>query len=246
MKPFLLFLFVFVGTFQCLSAQEYPFVSKEYRMLQQEDFDSSSLIIKPGILLFNERGDTLPMSQLSLMTNNAYRPRFFVNATNDIKAIVFENKNENPILVEKSLNDSEFIINTKAPDFIAFDMDGNSIKLSELQGKVVVLNFWFIKCGPCVQEMPELNALKKQFNTKDVVFLAITFDKKENVQTFLETKPFAYTIAPNASDVVQLNRVRSFPTNVVLDKNGMVVFQETGYRTNIKESLSTIITKFLE
>lgn len=246
MRPILFLLLLFVNSTPFLFAQDYAFVPQEYRMLQQEDLDKLSMVIKPGILLFNEYGDTLPMSQLSLMTNNAYRPRFYVNTNNAIKAIVFERKNDNPILIEKSLNESAFKLNEKAPDFIAFNMDGQSIKLSELQGKVVVLNFWFIKCGPCVQEMPELNTLKKQFYNEDVVFLAITFDTKENIQTFLKTHDFNYTILPKSSDVIQVNKVRSFPTNVVLDKNGIVVFQETGYRTNIKESISAIITKSLD
>ena len=226
-------------------AQNYTFVPQEYRMLQQEDFEKISMVIKPGILLFNEAGEALPMSQIALMTNEAYRPRFFVNANNDIKAIVFENKSNNPILVEKSLNENAFKVNEKAPDFIGFDMNGNSIKLSELQGKVVVLNFWFIKCAPCVKEIPELNNLKSQFKNKDVVFLAITFDSKNNVNTFLNTHSFNYTLIASASNVIQINGIRSFPTNVVLDKNGIVVFQETGYRMNIKETLAAAIKKSL-
>jgi len=241
-----LFFFIIFGIFSLPGlSQSYDFVPQEYRMLQQEDFEKMSMVIKPGIMLFNEHGETLPMSQIALMTNDAYRPRFFVNADNDIKAIVFENKNNNPILVEKSLNDNAFVVNEKAPDFIAFDMDGNSIKLSELQGKVVVLNFWFIKCAPCVKEMPELNTLKSEFKNKDVVFLAITFDSKENVSNFLGKHVFSYKLLPNASNVIQINNVRSFPTNVVLDKKGVVVFQETGYRTNIKETLAAAIKKSL-
>lgn len=103
-------------------SQSYSFIPNEYRMLSAEEMDKVQIVIKPGIALYNAKGDKLPMSQLSLMTNNAYRPRFFVDANYDIKAIVFENKAENPIIIQKTtLEKTAFTVGEKALDFIAKD-----------------------------------------------------------------------------------------------------------------------------
>jgi peroxiredoxin len=232
--------------FSALS-QNYAFIPNDYRMLNEEEMEKIQIVIKPGISLYNDTGEKLPMSQLSLMTNQEYRPRFFVNANYDIKAIVFENKQSNPIIVKRnSIESTAFVTGEKALDFITQDQNGNSIKLSELRGNVVVLNFWFVKCGPCIAEMPALNNLKEQFKNQKVTFLAITFDKLEMVNQLLETKLFNYQIISDASHVIQMYGVQSFPTNIVIDKNGYVELKETGFRTNIREVLAASISKSLQ
>lgn len=243
---FLLIVFTFLSI-QSTIAQNYSFIPDHYRMLSAEEMSKVQIVIKPGINLYNAKGEKLPMSQLSLMTNSEYHPRFFVNANTDIKAIVFEKKGDNPVIIERTtLEETAFTKGKKALDFIAQDADGNSIKLSELRGSVVVLNFWFIKCGPCVAEMPALNAMKEQYKNENVKFLAITFDKQEMIDQFLERKDFNYDMIPDASHVIQMYGVQSFPTNIVIDKNGFVALKETGFRTNIREVLSASINKSLK
>ena len=242
---FLLIIFIFLS-FQSSRAQNYSFIPDHYRMLSAEEMSKAQIVIKPGINLYNAKGEKLPMSKLSLMTNSDYYPRFFVDVNTDIKAIVFENKGDNPIVIERTtLEKTAFTKGERALDFIAQDADGNSIKLSELRGNVVVLNFWFIKCGPCVAEMPALNAIKEQYKNENVKFLAITFDKQEMVDQFLEKKDFNYNMIPDASHVIQMYGVQSFPTNIVIDKKGYVTLKETGFRTNIKEALTESIEKSL-
>ena len=54
--------------------------------------------------------------------------------------------------------------------FAAVDMNGNSYSLGILKGKVVVINFWFVECKPCVIEMPELNEIVEKYKSEEVVF----------------------------------------------------------------------------
>lgn len=243
---FLLIAFTFLSI-QSTIAQNYSFIPDHYRLLSSDEMSKIQIVIKPGITLYNTKGEKLPMSQLSLMTNSEYYPQFFVDANTDIKAIVFNNKSETNTIIERStLEETAFTKGKRALDFIAQDSDGNSIKLSELRGNVVVLNFWFIKCGPCVAEMPALNAMKEQYKDQDVKFLAITFDKQEMIEQFLERKDFNYDMIPDASHVIQMYGVQSFPTNIIIDKNGYVALKETGFRTNIQEVLSASINKSLK
>ena len=132
-----------------------------------------------------------------------------------------------------------------AMDFHVRDMEGGDIKLSDLNGKVVVLNFWFIKCAPCVMEMPDLNEVVSKYDPEEVVFVGITFDKRELVQQFLDSKDFDYVIAPDAYDTISRYGVQSFPTNMVIDQKGQIILKEIGYRTNMKEVLTSAINQLL-
>lgn len=106
-----------------------------------------------------------------------------------------------------------------SPDFDLVDMQGKHYKLADLKNKTVVLNFWFKNCMPCVGEMPGLNEIVKTH--KNVVFIAITPDKKADVETFLLKHRFNYHIIPGASKVINQFKVAAFPTHYVI-KKGML------------------------
>ena len=207
--------------------------------------ETTQIIITPNVLLFTERGEILPQSQMELMANPDYTPLFYANSKGKIKSVVFKKRRANPVLIEKNPK-TDSGTDEKALDFIVKDLDGNSIKLSELRGKVVVLNFWFTKCGPCVQEMSSLNDLTEEFKDKNVEFLAITFNKKDLVEQFLEEHTFNYKIATNANDVITMYGIESYPTSIVINQKGEIVLKDTGYRMNIKSVLSNSIKSLLQ
>ncbi|WP_428327478.1 TlpA family protein disulfide reductase [Mucilaginibacter sp.] len=110
------------------------------------------------------------------------------------------------------------------------DMDGAIIKPEDLQGKVVVINFWFIACPRCRYEMPELNRLVNAYqNNKDVVFIAISLDKMQNIERFLKVSPFNYRIIGNAMPLFAYYKVSECPVSLVIDKAGIIRFNSVGY-----------------
>lgn len=111
-----------------------------------------------------------------------------------------------------------------APSFSLKDMSGKTWKSDELKGKVVVLNFWFTSCPPCIAEMPELNKLVESNQSKEVVFLAFTYNDPGQVKTFLEKHTFNYTILPLSGEVDKSYSVSSWPTSFVIGKDGKVLF----------------------
>ena len=238
---------LFVCLFLCVSilqAQEYAFIPKEQHLLTDEEVKTMELVITPDVLLFNERGKLLPMSQVQLMTNSDYKPLFFVDNDNKLKSVVFKRLKAINNTIAKN-PEANFTKGEKAYDFIATDLDGNTFKLSDLKGQVVILNFWFTNCGPCIQEMPELNNLADNFKNKKVKFLAVTFNKKEIVEQFLKTKDFNFTLIPNANNIISLYGVNTYPTTIVINKKGEIVTKEVGYRTNIKSVLTKAINAAL-
>lgn len=125
------------------------------------------------------------------------------------------------------------------------DMDGSQMQLTDFQGKVVLINFWFINCPPCRMEMPDLNELKAEYAGKDVEFIAITFDEKTKVAEFLGKTEFDFQIFPDARQAIEMYSIMGFPTSVILNKEGKVVDSKMGGSMNIKEELKVFIEEAL-
>ena len=117
--------------------------------------------------------------------------------------------------------------------FEAKDIRGVSWNLSEAKGKIVVLNFWFINCGPCRKEMPELNELVASFTGNEaVLFISIALDKAEELEVFLAKSPFSYAVIPDGRGIAASYGIRSYPTNVVIGPDGKVAFHTSGWATH--------------
>lgn len=117
----------------------------------------------------------------------------------------------------------------KAADFAMTDINGNPITSENTKNKVVVLNFWFIACKPCINEIPELNEVYEKFkDNKNVVFASITFDKKEKVERFLKKKPIRYPVVSDNRETIGAYGVQGYPTNIVIGKDGTFVDHITG------------------
>ncbi len=133
-----------------------------------------------------------------------------------------------------------------APDFEVLTLEGKTLELSGLRGKVVVLNFWFIGCAPCRVEMPGLNTLTEDFKDKDVVFIAFALDAAEALKGFLEEKRFDYQIVAEASKIANLYGVKAYPTHIIINQNGQIEFMLTGGSPNRHEQLRPLIQNLLK
>jgi peroxiredoxin len=120
-----------------------------------------------------------------------------------------------------------------APVFSLTSVEGEKFDLSALRGKVVVLNFWFTGCAPCVAEFSELNGLVKKFKSKGVVFLAPTLDNEATLRPFLKEHKFKYHVVPNAGGLIVMTYTDGsgnvvFPTHIVIDREGKIDTRVTG------------------
>lgn len=126
--------------------------------------------------------------------------------------------------VEIRLNRNKFEGNA-APVFSVRTIDGKTLDQTTLKGKVLVLNFWFIGCPGCMEEIPKLNDLAAKFAGKnDVIFLALSLDPAPSVIEFVKKVPFIYTHGGDARDTANLLGVKSFPRNIVIGRDGKIVY----------------------
>jgi peroxiredoxin len=123
---------------------------------------------------------------------------------------------------------------TPAPAFPLTDIYGQAVSSADLCGKVVVLNFWYIKCGYCQLEMPKLKRIAAAYQTNpNVVFLSFATDQPEQLRQFIAQKgDFGFRILPLPRELGQQFDVRAYPTMAVLDKAGNYVYDKVGYTDN--------------
>lgn len=112
-----------------------------------------------------------------------------------------------------------------AYDFTMKDAKGNIKKLSDFKGKVIYIDFWATWCGPCIQEAPHFEALSKEFNNKDIVFLQVSTDKNSNtwkqyIKSHGKTLPQYNSVDPILKDKWAIFFIPRF---VIIDKNFNIV-----------------------
>ena len=121
--------------------------------------------------------------------------------------------------------------------------------LSELQGKVVYVDFWAPWCLPCLRSLPEINGLYEKYRDQGFEVLALTIDAPvsdaEEFLADLET-PLAYTLlADETSDVMYDYGVRGMPTSFLIDRDGNIQMIHEGYRDGDIEVIDNAIQTLL-
>lgn len=121
-------------------------------------------------------------------------------------------------------------LGTDFPDFDVLDLNGNRLTKQDLKGKVIALNFWFVGCGPCEMERPELNALAQLYESNEnVVFISFAKNNEEQLRTFLADHPFKFKPVPTDKDEIKTKfEVDSYPVTVIIDKEGKYSFYGNG------------------
>lgn len=138
------------------------------------------------------------------------------------------------------------LIDKPLSSFVLTDINGGKWNSAELKGKVVVINFWFTACKPCIMEMPHLNKLVAENKDKPVVFIAPAPEEEAQVKKFLRKYNFSYNVIPASLDYISSMGVENFPTHIIIDKEGIVRQLFIGYADDIKEKLQAEINKLLK
>ncbi len=120
----------------------------------------------------------------------------------------------------------------KAPDFETTDLAGNTHRLSDYRGQVVIVNFWATWCPPCRAEMPSMQRAWEELRAEGVVLLAVNMgEKREAVAEFLENNLIDFPLLLDGEMVVSSGwPVQGLPTTYVVDPQGRAVYAATGMR----------------
>lgn len=119
----------------------------------------------------------------------------------------------------------EDLVGKDLPNFKGLTINKKFFSKNDLKDQVVVINFWFEKCPPCLAEMPELNKLAKEYAGKNIRFIGITHDSPTMAKRFQKRNGYQYEIVSLTMDEIRkLNINHGFPSNILVGKDGKIVY----------------------
>jgi peroxiredoxin len=119
-----------------------------------------------------------------------------------------------------------------APDFALPAREGGDVRLSELKGQVVMINFWATWCGPCRQEMPLLQQLQAKYEPLGFTLLGVNVENDSAAaQAWLQGMPVSFPILfDRKNEVAERFGVEGMPSTVFVDRAGNVRYVHRGYK----------------
>ena len=134
-----------------------------------------------------------------------------------------------------------------APNFTLKSMSGKNLKLSEMAGNVVLINFWASWCGPCREEMPLLNALHKKYAPLGFTVLGVNVEEQvDGARGFLSNVPVDFPILlDNTNKVSKQYKVIAMPTTVVVDRDGNMRYLHEGYKPGDEKKYRQMVKKLV-
>jgi len=141
------------------------------------------------------------------------------------------------VLLSGFLISSNAMASNLAPDFTLKSKDGENVRLSDLRGQVVLLNFWASWCGPCRQEMPILDSMHNKYKSLGFTVLGVNLDAKSNKAIkYLKDTPVTFPVLYDPKgDVSGEYGVQIMPSTVIIDKDGNVRYLHEGYKTGYED-----------
>jgi peroxiredoxin len=120
------------------------------------------------------------------------------------------------------------------------DLDGNTVRVSDLRGKIVLLNFWTTWCFDCKAEMPSMEKLFQRFKGQDFAMVAVNLrEPSQRVHDFYETYKLSFTVLLDATGQSGIRYgIRSIPTTFILNQEGGLIGKVLGPRDwNSKQAI---------
>lgn len=134
----------------------------------------------------------------------------------------------------------------RVPDF-TFTTDRGPLKLQDLRGKIVYLDYWASWCGPCRQTFPFMNELQARYRDKDFVVIAVSIDHDPAAaRRFLAQYPANFIIAYDPEgETAKTLRVKGMPTSFLIDQRGEIVATHVGFNEAAKGKIEREIKSLL-
>jgi thiol-disulfide isomerase/thioredoxin len=168
------------------------------------------------------------------------------------KAIQLLGRNDEAAVIERESNTflpdklRKMFVNEPVSDLQLESIEGRHLKLSDLKGKVVLIDFWATWCGPCVQEMPALKKLHQKYKEKGLEIVAVSIDDDSSkVRPFATENKLNFLVVHSPALGEQL-RATPIPTTLFIDKRGNLRYRKTGFEEGDEREIEIVIMELLK
>ena len=131
---------------------------------------------------------------------------------------------------------------------IGIDFEGKKISLSDLRGKVVLIDFWATWCGPCKESIPVIEAVYQKFRAQGLEVLGVSMDNSADViPPFAKSMGMSYPVGiPEPHEAVADFKFDGIPALALVDRKGNMRWQQQGYSSDLQSNLSGQIETLLK
>lgn len=198
----------------------YIYMEKQVRLSDNYtglDVDGN-VMQKDDFLKLLSKGEYLPLRLISKDSMAYYKPFKLKSSDNEMIRLSIKGWAE-------QVFSQHNMIGKSLPYFNFVDLNGNTYNKENTSGKIVVIKCWFIACPPCIDEIPELNDLIKQYESrKDIIFISLSLDSKKDLKNFLSKTTFNYAAVPGQENYLQnILEIHIYPTHILINKAGKVI-----------------------
>lgn len=139
---------------------------------------------------------------------------------------------------------------TLATDFTLRDIENQAVSLADYRGSVVLMNFWATWCGPCMQEMPHLQAMYDELKGQGFVVLSVSTDDARDaskVKPLVKAKRLTFPVVLDKETTVvsQYNPAKTLPYTVLIDRDGKIAKVHQGYNPGDEKNMRTEVLALL-
>lgn len=132
---------------------------------------------------------------------------------------------------------------TTAPEWTARCGDGTTRSLTQFKDSLVLLDFWYTTCAPCIQAIPMLERINEKFRGRGVVVLGVNcFDsEKTDPAGFLRRRGATYPTLVHGEQIARLYNVSGYPTLYIIDGTGTIIHAKAGYGESVEEEITSML-----
>lgn len=138
------------------------------------------------------------------------------------------------------------LLGQPAADWSTTDLEGKSHALKDYAGKVVILDFWYCSCIPCLQTMPQIKEIAARFKDQPVIVLGMNTDAKEEDARLVAQKMELNYPTLKAAGLPEKYKVKSFPTLIIIDQEGIVRDIQIGCSATLKDDVVKSVERLLK
>ena len=129
----------------------------------------------------------------------------------------------------------------KAPVFLLKNTEDQQVSLANYKGKLLMLDFWYAACKPCIKASADLEYLQKKYHNKLVVLGMNTLDNASKIKRHNKKHHITYESLLCSRDTKKAYHVRSFPSFYLINEDGLIVYSSSGYYEGLRKDLELAI-----